>query len=189
MRSPWCRRGHHIDPCSQADVEQGAALRTCAAAVRDAVDDGHLPPNGQVDVNGVGEVSVAVLLAIADLTSGAAAVDPPDAAMRRKVNTDRGPLEAPSQARPSARSEPGLVAVGVDVLEGAPVLTVVHSTVGCWTLHGATSASTEPERTTQAASWTEILARDPGVNDVAGLAPGWTARRDSQVTPWRRSPG
>ena len=98
----------------------------------------------------------------------------------------------------AAPSEPGLlVQTTVEVLDGGPILEVAHTTHGCWHLtghahpthHGDRPVTTRPGSTIPAAaSWALLVVRDPSLSQVAGLPPGWTARRDSPSSSWRRSP-
>lgn len=216
MGNPLCRRGARLDPRHRVGLEQGAVLRSYAAAVRAAVERGELPTDGsiEIDVPGVGPAAVPVLLAIAELTApdhsptpcrtpdrsrtrartrSAAAETEPPLPRPNPTTTTMTTTTVPEDAGSVSPATPGLVATTLDVLDDAPVLAVLHSTSGCWELRGARGQTGRGTGelgsvTPAVASWTEMVERDPSLGQVTGLPPGWVARRDSPTRPWRRSP-
>lgn len=125
---------------------------------------------------------------------------PAASSVRRGSGPEHPTSAATSYATASATpARPGLVQTTVEVLDGAPVLDVAHTTSGCWQLrgpdqhreatanHGAT-VWPHTSMTPAVASWKHLTACDPSLNQLPGLPRGWTARRDSPTSPWHRSP-
>ena len=68
------------------------------------------------------------------------------------------------------------------VLDGAPVLSVVHySDDNSWAF---TCGGTSNEADGRVVSMSAILSMQPLLVTVAGLPPGWTATRRSEDDPW-----
>jgi hypothetical protein len=71
------------------------------------------------------------------------------------------------------------------VLDGAPVLQVVHFDDGSW---GFTDGVTEPtEQNLVLVCLDHLLETDPTLRPLAALQPGWQADRDGVGEPWIHS--
>ena len=72
------------------------------------------------------------------------------------------------------------------VIEGAPILTVIHYTDDhSWAFMDGVTWQTEEGRLV---AMKTILRLDPSVAEVADLPPGWKAQRTSVGSPWKRMP-
>jgi len=72
------------------------------------------------------------------------------------------------------------------VMEGAPILTVIHYTDDhSWAFMDGVTWQTEEGRLV---AMKTILWLDPSVAEVADLPPGWKAQRTSVGSPWKRMP-
>lgn len=72
--------------------------------------------------------------------------------------------------------------VAASVLEGAPILRVVHDFDGDWQFHSE-GESGEPK----IVALKEMVKRDSTINELHDLPYGWAAERNTPTTPWMRS--
>jgi hypothetical protein len=68
------------------------------------------------------------------------------------------------------------------VLNGSPILRVVHDFDGDWQFHGDGDSTTEPK----IVALEVIVKRDPTVHELHDLPYGWAAERNTPSTPWMR---
>jgi anti-anti-sigma factor len=79
----------------------------------------------------------------------------------------------------------------VELLYGWPVLVVVHDADGAWHFlpHIPTHAREMTPTSARRASWTQLVAMDASLHELAGLPRGWIAARERRGRPWQRRPG
>ena len=70
------------------------------------------------------------------------------------------------------------------VLEGRmPALQVVHTADGDWLVADGENDPNDPEGCEAAHLW-HVLERDPSLDELASLPPGFVADRDRRGEPW-----